>query len=86
MAITAIPAAGVQGYVMAYTILRKLDGGELLQVATLDDLEEAQRLAEALCEYWPADYSVIALDKTGGGRHAGSYEWHAPRAVIRWLN
>lgn len=83
-AITAMPAARVQGCVMAYTILRKLDGGELLRVATLDDLDEARRLAEALYEYWPADYSVIAVD--GGERNEASYEWHAPRAALRWRN
>ena len=44
---------------MSYTIFRKLETGELLRVATREDLTEAERLAQALDEYWPADYSVL---------------------------
>jgi hypothetical protein len=43
---------------MAYMILRKLERGELLKVATVHDLEEALRLAEGLYQYWPAEYAA----------------------------
>ena len=44
---------------MAYIILRKLEGGELLRIASFDDLSEAQRLAEA----WPDLLVVRAHDE-----------------------
>jgi len=44
---------------MAYTIFRELKTGELLRVATRDDINEAKRLAQSLAEYWPADYSIL---------------------------
>ena len=44
---------------MTYTIFRKLETGELLRVATRDDLREAEQLAQSLHEYWPAEYSVL---------------------------
>jgi hypothetical protein len=56
---------------MAYKIFRKLETGELLLVASFDDLDQAKQLVESLNEHWPADYSVqdsvsaadIALDE-----------------------
>ncbi len=72
---------------MAYVILRKLEGGEFLPVATFDDLSKAQHLAEALYEYWPADYSVIALaDKGTSGRDEGFQKPRSQRAPRPWLN
>jgi hypothetical protein len=71
---------------MAYIILRKLEGGELLRIASFDDLSEAQRLAEALHKYWPADYSVIALDGAGLKRYESLHEWRPQRAARRRLN
>jgi hypothetical protein len=62
---------------MAYVILRKLEGGELLRVASFDDLSKAQCLAEALYQYWPADYSVIALDDASLGTHEGLQVWRS---------
>jgi hypothetical protein len=72
---------------MAYTILRKLEGGELLRVATFDDLDEARQVADGLYQYWPAEYLVIAADATGGGQHEGFYELHLLTAGARqWRN
>ena len=42
----------------AYDILRKLETGELLPIASRNDLEEAKQLAESLNSYWPAEYIV----------------------------
>jgi hypothetical protein len=44
---------------MAYTIFRKLKTGEPLRVATRDDINEAERLAQSLAVYLPADYSIL---------------------------
>jgi len=71
---------------MAYIILRKLEGGELLPVATFDDLSEAQSLADALYDYWPADYSVIPLDDAGLGKDEGFREWRPQRPARWWLS
>ena len=79
---------------MAYTVLRKLTNGELLAVATVDDLDQAQQLVEGLYEYWPAAYSIwnsgsganVAFDNTNGRELKGSCGRHPPRAAQRWLN
>jgi hypothetical protein len=42
----------------AYDILRKLENGELLPIASRSDLAEARKLAESLYLYWPAEYVV----------------------------
>jgi len=42
----------------AYDILRKLENGEVLPIATRTDLTEAKQLAESLNSYWPAEYIV----------------------------
>ena len=42
----------------AYDILRKLENGEVLPIASRNDLEEAKQLAESLNAYWPAEYIV----------------------------
>lgn len=42
----------------AYDILRKLESGELLPIASRGDLAEAKQLAESLNSYWPAEYIV----------------------------
>lgn len=42
----------------AYDILRKLENGEILKVASRSDLAEARELAESLDAYWPAHYFV----------------------------
>jgi hypothetical protein len=72
---------------MAYTILRKLQGGELLRVATFDDLDEARQVADGLYQYWPAEYVVVAADETGGEQHGGFHERHPLTAGARqWRN
>jgi len=42
----------------AYDILRKLENGEVLPIASRNDLSEAKQLAESLNAYWPAEYVV----------------------------
>jgi hypothetical protein len=42
----------------AYDILRKLENGEMLPIATRNNLTEAKHLAESLNSYWPAEYIV----------------------------
>ncbi|HTW22543.1 MAG TPA: hypothetical protein VMD78_03035 [Candidatus Baltobacteraceae bacterium] len=42
----------------AYDILRKLENGEVLRIASRGDLAQAKELAESLNSYWPADYIV----------------------------
>jgi hypothetical protein len=78
---------------MAYIILRKLERGELLTVATVHDLEEALRLAEGLYEYWPAEYSVrncesgmdIPINYTVGRMHQGLWE-QSHKPARQWRN
>ena len=48
----------------AYDILRKLENGEVMPIASRNDLAEAQDLAESLNFYWPAEYIVR---ETGSG-------------------
>ena len=62
---------------MSYTVFRKLETGELLQVATRDDLREAERLAQALDQYWPADYPVLDAPS------AAEVERNASRSRLR---
>jgi predicted alpha/beta hydrolase family esterase len=42
----------------AYDILRKLENGEFVTVASRNDLAQAKELAESLNRYWPAEYVV----------------------------
>jgi hypothetical protein len=42
----------------AYDILRKMDNGEVLPIASRGNLEEAKQLAKSLNAYWPAEYIV----------------------------
>lgn len=42
----------------AYDILRKLESGEMLRIASRGGLPEAKQLAESLNSYWPAEYIV----------------------------
>ena len=42
----------------AYDILRKLENGEILRIASRSDLAQAWKLAESLNAYWPAEYIV----------------------------
>ena len=79
---------------MGYMILRKLEHGELLKVATVHDSEKALRLAEGLYQYWPAEYSVrnaesgadIPLNHTEGRIHEVLCDPRSPKAVRHWRN
>ena len=42
----------------AYDILRKMGNGEILPIASRNELSEAKELAESLDSYWPAEYIV----------------------------
>jgi hypothetical protein len=42
-----------------YRVLRKLDDGQEVFVASLGDYVEARALIESLKEYWPGDYSIL---------------------------
>ena len=57
----------------AYDILRRLEDGELMRVASRSDLTQARHLAESLNDYWPAEYVVRDTDSGGEittkGRH-----------------
>jgi len=41
-----------------YSILKQLESGEFVQVASRDELEQAVRLAHALNAEWPGEYEV----------------------------
>jgi hypothetical protein len=43
---------------VAYDIFHKLETGELVWLASFDDLSEANKLRESLREHWPADNVV----------------------------
>jgi hypothetical protein len=49
---------GIDEVARGYDILRKLENGEVLPVASRDDLTEARHLAESLNSFWPAEYIV----------------------------
>jgi hypothetical protein len=41
-----------------YSVLKQLESGEFVQVASRDELEQAVRLAHALNAEWPGEYEV----------------------------
>jgi hypothetical protein len=41
-----------------YRIVRKLEDGQEVFVASRNNLVEAKTLADSLIEYWPGDYSI----------------------------
>jgi hypothetical protein len=43
---------------MPFTVLRKDRHDELVQVATTDDREAAEKLARSMKQLWPAEYVV----------------------------
>ena len=49
----------VEGTDQAYEIVRTLEDGQRVQVATFQDLSEARGLVAALNEYWPGGYSIV---------------------------
>jgi len=54
----SIGAKKIENMPRAYDILRKLENGEVLPIASRNDLSEAKQLAESLNAYWPAEYVV----------------------------
>lgn len=54
--------------VRAYDILRKLENGEMLPIASRNDLAEAKQLAESLNFYWPAEY-IVRESQSGAQFH-----------------
>jgi hypothetical protein len=55
-------AKEIENMARAYDILRKLENGEVLSVASRNNLTEAKRLAESLNSYWPAEYIVREVE------------------------
>jgi len=43
---------------MAFKVFRELDNGDLVHVATHNDVEEAEALVQALKEHWPGVYMI----------------------------
>jgi len=41
-----------------YSVLKQLENGEFVRVASRDELEQAVRLAHALNAEWPGEYEV----------------------------
>ena len=41
-----------------FIVLKQLENGEFVHVASRDDLQNALQLAQALKEHWPGDYEV----------------------------
>jgi hypothetical protein len=54
-----------------YDILRRLENGELLPIATRNDLTEAKQLAESLNFFWPAEY-ILREAESGAEIHLKS--------------
>jgi hypothetical protein len=41
-----------------YTILRKIQDGQILAIVRFKELEEARQLVASLREHWPAEYYI----------------------------
>jgi hypothetical protein len=54
----SIGAKEIENMARAYDILRRMENGEMLPIASRGNLEEAEELAESLNAYWPAEYIV----------------------------
>jgi hypothetical protein len=46
-----------------FTILRKIENGELIQLGTRSTREEAEEFIKDVQQFWPADYFVQANDR-----------------------
>jgi hypothetical protein len=44
---------------MAYKLILKQENGDVMLLATVDDLERAKQLLESFKENWPGDYSIV---------------------------
>jgi len=49
----------IEGTHTAYEIVRILEDGQRVQVATFHDLNKARGLVASLNEYWPGAYSIV---------------------------
>jgi hypothetical protein len=49
----------IEGTHQAYKIVRTLEDGQRVQVATLQDIDRARGLVASLKEYWPGAYSIV---------------------------
>jgi hypothetical protein len=43
---------------VVYKVFRKLETGELLEVARKDGVNEAKQLVESFSQHWPGDYLI----------------------------
>jgi hypothetical protein len=41
-----------------FTVLKRIENGEFVHVASRDDLQQALQLAQSLNVHWPGDYEV----------------------------
>ena len=41
-----------------YKVVRKVENGETVVIATVDDLKKAKQVLKEFKEHWPGDYSV----------------------------
>jgi len=49
----------MEGTHTAYKIVRTLEDGQRVQVATFQDIGKARGLAASLNEYWPGAYAIV---------------------------
>ncbi len=49
----------IEGTHTAYKIVRTLEDGQRVQVATFRDIDKARGLVASLNEYWPGAYSIV---------------------------
>ena len=56
---------------MIYKVFRKLETGELLPLASFEDLDRAKQLIASLEEHWPGDYFVMDSIANADGEWKG---------------
>jgi len=44
---------------MTFKLIRKLENGDVMVLATVDDLKRGKQLLESFKEHWPGDYSIV---------------------------
>lgn len=49
----------MEGTHTAYKIVRTLEDGQRVQVATFQDIDKAEGLLASLNEYWPGAYAIV---------------------------
>ncbi len=49
----------IEGTHTAYKIVRTLEDGQRVQVATFQDINKARGLVASLNEYWPGAYAIV---------------------------